>query len=400
MNIKKLKLRTHQMIVLIKYIYFVLYCKARHISNENVWLISERGNEARDNGYFFYDYLVDNHPEVDFKYVITKDSPDLKSLKDKSRIVYHGSKEHFILFITSGYHLSTNIMGCSPEFRMFNKLDKKNLINIPARRIYLNHGVEYANVDGLSRKNVKLDLFICTSKEQYEHEVKVLGHPDGVVQYLGMPRYDYLKNHIKNQILVMPTWRMWLFYCKNIDAFKQTDYYKSWNSLLSSAKLSTLLKKNDLELLFYPHYEIQPYIEAFTGYSKRIKIASINSYDVQTLLNESKLLITDCSSVNFDFAYLNKPIIYYQFDYDRFIVDHYSKGYFSFTNDGFGPVVKTKNDAVNALEKYIKNHFKVEQKYAQNAAKIFTLSKGENCKRVYESILKCKTHYAKEKHAK
>ena len=50
----------------------------RHFSKKyrNLWLVAERGNDARDNGYRFYEYLRTMHPEVNAHYVITTDSAD------------------------------------------------------------------------------------------------------------------------------------------------------------------------------------------------------------------------------------------------------------------------------------------------------------------------------------
>lgn len=385
---KKLKQRLHQFSVLSKYTYYKLYCKVKKINHKDVWLISERGTEARDNGYAFYKYLLKNHPEVNFKYVITKDSPDLKKFKDKNRLVYYGSKEHYILFLTAGYHLSTHIMGCSPEFRSFTKLSSRGFIKTPAKRIFLNHGIELSNTNYISSKNLNLDLFVCTAKPQYEHNLQALNFKDGVVQYLGMPRYDYLKNSPKNQIIIMPTWRSWLFYCKNTEEFKATNYFKYWNALLKSPKLQQILEKNNLKLIFYPHYEIQPYLQAFSdnNYHQNIVIASLKTHDIQTLFNESRLMITDYSSVMFDFAYLKKPLIYYQFDYSDFIEKHYGKGYFSFKNDGFGPIETEPDQVIKQLEHYVKNSYKIEQKYAKNRNRFFTLPAGNNCERIYQYI--------------
>lgn len=55
----------------------VLYPVGRLLyRNKSIWLISERGTDARDNGYHFFRYLREKHPEIECYYVITKDSPD------------------------------------------------------------------------------------------------------------------------------------------------------------------------------------------------------------------------------------------------------------------------------------------------------------------------------------
>lgn len=46
---------------------------------------------------------------------------------------------------------------------------------------------------------------------------------------------------------------------------------------------------------------------------------------------EGSMMITDYSSVAFEFAYLRKPIVYYQFDKKAFFEKHtYRKGYFDY----------------------------------------------------------------------
>ena len=55
--------------------------------------------------------------------------------------------------------------------------------------------------------------------------------------------------------------------------------------------------------------------------------------DIQNLLKDSALMITDYSSVFMDFAYMEKPEIYFQFDEDQFRSTHYAKGYFDYKKD-------------------------------------------------------------------
>ena len=42
------------------------------------------------------------------------------------------------------------------------------------------------------------------------------------------------------------------------------------------------------------------------------------------------MLITDYSSIFFDFGYLNKPVIYSHFDYNEYRANHFRKGYFDY----------------------------------------------------------------------
>ena len=51
-------------------------CRAFIPAYRGIWLVGERGTDARDNGYWFYRYLRTQHPELRTYYVITADSPD------------------------------------------------------------------------------------------------------------------------------------------------------------------------------------------------------------------------------------------------------------------------------------------------------------------------------------
>jgi CDP-glycerol glycerophosphotransferase (TagB/SpsB family) len=92
--------------------------------------------------------------------------------------------------------------------------------------------------------------------------------------------------------------------------------------------------------------------------------------------------------VFFDFAYLKKPEIFFQFDKEYFFKTQYQKGYFSYEKDGFGDVLTTVDEVVNKIEYYIKNDFKMENKYIKRVEKTFEYFDQNNCKRVYDEILK------------
>ena len=137
----------------------------------------------------------------------------------------------------------------------------------------------------------------------------------------------------------MPSWREWLGRegkdNKNLD-FKDSEYFKKWSEFLNSNKLLTLLEKYDKKLIFYPHRNMQKFLKYFTFESDRIIFANSSSYDVQDLLKTASVLITDYSSVFFDFAYMKKPVLFYQFDECEFRQKQYKKGYFDYHNTPLG----------------------------------------------------------------
>lgn len=366
----------------VKYIICKLYCRIKKINNEDVWLISERGIDARDNSIHFYKYLKKEHPEINVKYIISKDSPDRKKINTDDIIDYRSFK-HYILFITSGKLISTHIMGYSPNISLFSRLDTKNKLNLKGKKIFLQHGIIKDYLKFLTYDVSKMDLFICGAKPEYEYILENFGHPAEVVKYTGLARYDNLKTNTKNQILIMPTWRKWLPYVEN---FKKTNYFKHWNGIINNKRLIEFIEQNDIKLVFYPHYGIQKFIHEFKSNSKNIIIADFNHYDVQELLITSKLLITDYSSVFFDFAYMKKNIIYYQFDIQEFNEKHYSEGYFDYKKMGFGPVCTDEEETVKEIIKL----YKETHNNSKNINNFFKLNDQKNCERIYNEIIKLK----------
>lgn len=184
----------------------------------------------------------------------------------------------------------------------------------------------------------------------------------------------------------MPTWRQNINKCSQKE-FLNSDYYKAYNELLSNDKLKNTLKEYGCQILFYPHYEFQKYLGCFSE-SENIKLADFSNYDVQQLLKESALLVTDYSSVFFDFAYMKKPIFYYQFDADDFYSTHYAKGYFSFEDTGFGRVIADGDELVENIIKSVESGFKTEPLYEERTKQFFVLSDKNNCKRNFDAIYK------------
>lgn len=313
----------------------------------DAWLIAERGNDARDNGYFFMSYLVQQHPEVNAYYIIKQSSEDYYKVAKFNNIRY-GSVKHYIALFRAHYLISTHILGYTPNATAFSLLEKYGIVRMPSgKRIFLQHGITSADIDGLKYPFTKVDLFICGAREEYEYVLRNYNYPKGVVKLTGLARYDTLKNISgKKQILIMPTWRKWLNGLSG-EEFIKSDYFLAYNDVLSNPEFLNFIKSEDYTVVFYLHYELQKFSNFFKSNDDRIIIAQKAHYDVQMLLRMSDILITDYSSVYFDFAYMRKPIVYYQFDQKHFFADHYQKGYFD--EKRFGPVCLTSKDVVRAL---------------------------------------------------
>jgi len=84
-------------------------------------------------------------------------------------------------------------------------------------------------------------------------------------------------------------------------------------------KLNNLCKKNDSIFILKLHPFDQSLLYNFDNFTNIIKVSK--NIDLQELLFYTDILITDYSSVFFDFMNTKKPIIYYSYDYELYMKD-------------------------------------------------------------------------------
>lgn len=349
-----------------------------YLCRRRPWVLLERGTDARDNAYFFYRFLKKNHPEKKIYYIIDKDSPDYHKVKEDA--VHFGSLKNYWVIATAEKIISTHcykgLPHINPKLFRFFRLNEKHY--------FLQHGVTKDDIPALYFEETGNRLLICGAKPEYDFIKEKFGYPSGAVQYTGFARYDTLFDaQTKKQILIMPTYRI---YISNQNHFLESKYYRHWSQILTDPRLAEYLENNDLSVIFYPHYEVQKYLHLFRTGSDRIILADFANYDVQTLLKESKLLVTDYSSVFFDFAYMRKPVVYFQFDQDEFFDKHYNRGYFSYHTMGFGPVTESVESTVDAMIQSAACGFLPTDAYRKRMEAFFPLYDQKNCERIYDAI--------------
>lgn len=364
------------------------------ISHNNVWLVCERGSDARDNGYWFFKYLCENHPEVEAVYAIDKNSVDYNKVAGLGKVIEFGSFKHWIYYWLAKKNISSAKEG-KPNAAICFVLE----VYLGARknRAYIRHGICKDDQKWVYYNVTKMNMFTCSAQREYAFVSERFGYPNGYVQLTGLCRFDNLvkKHETKRQILVMPTMREWLRvvssdtlkYEKTMD-FKSSEYYIAWDHFLSSNKLEKILEKNEIDLVFFPHASMQYLLNDFKNKNKHVILADAKKYDVQQLLMESMVLITDYSSIFFDFAYMKKPIIYYQFDYEKYRRGQYQEGYFSYNEDGFGEVVCNEEALLLGLEEIIRGDMQMPMKYRDRVDTFFAFHDDKNCERTYQAILR------------
>ena len=263
----------------------------------------------------------------------------------------------------------------------------RNLINYEVNCIQ--HGLTMQDI--AFRQNRLFDnisIYYVASKYEKMNLLKdEYGYKEEQIKITGIPRFDGLKDKPTNMILLSPTWRVDV--ASNIAKdrkrqysfnFKNTNYFKIFNSLINNKELIKLLRSNNYYIVFLIHPTLVSNKDDYES-NDYVKIYSSSDVNYEEILNSAKLMITDYSGVQYDFAYMNKPIIYF---HNESLPPSYGNGIMNYETMGFGPIVKDEKDLINAIKIMFKNNFKINEEYKKRIKDFFKYQDQNNCKRIYE----------------
>lgn len=354
---------------------------------KHLWLLCEYAMEAQDNAFALFRHLRRAHPEIDAVYAIHRRSPMYATVAAIGPVVKFGSLRHWIYYLAAEVNISSQKGGKpnAPVCYLFEVV----LGWLKNRRVFLQHGVTMNDLPFLHEENAKLSLFCCAAKPEYEFIRDTFGYPEGVVQFTGFCRFDDLLGAKADPelVLILPTWRMWLERsCRTDAAFSESEYYRRWQAFLNDPEFSALLEKTGKHAVFCVHRNVSRFETCFTEPSARIEVRHWNEVSVPDLLKRAAVLVTDFSSVYMDFAFMKKPVVYYQFDREAFRKGHLPSGYFDFERDGFGPIAETVPDAIDALSGVIERNCCMAAEYEERVDRFFTLRDSGSSERTTNAI--------------
>lgn len=213
-------------------------------------------------------------------------------------------------------------------------------------------------------------------------------NPDCKIIEKGYPRNDFLYNFTsedvekikkdlklptnKKVILYAPTWR---------DNEHTSGLGYTYNPEVNFDYLEEQLSK-DYIILYRAHYFVANSFN-FKRYSGFIY--DVSEYnDINELYIVSDILITDYSSVFFDYANLNRPMIFFMYDLEYY--KNNLRGFYISLEDLPGAIIKTEKEIVdiaNNLKKYNKDNY---SKYKEFNDKYNYLEDGKSSNRVIKEI--------------
>ena len=348
---------------------------------------------AQDNGYYFFKHCMDHEEEKRQKnhiyYVITKDAPDRKKLDAyQSRLVDFMSIRHMIYMIAAELLVSTDTRNHLYAMRQRGSILKRYLRKKPL--VFLQHGVTaLKKVDFFygKGKSGSCDLFVVTSDFEKKIIEDYFGYAEDEIVNSGFARWDVLEDKSEGlrEILIMPTWRAWL---ENVtlEEFKESDYFHNYMELLNSPRFHSFLEKNDLLANFYLHSKFREFIQDFSVESDRIRLIVFGEEPANELMMRCKMLVTDYSSVCWDVFYLDKPVVFFQFDRDKYMEAHGS--YLDMDRELFGDCAQDVDGLLTYMERCADDRFVVRPEYEKMQKSFYKYFDDQNSRRICDAIVK------------
>ena len=206
----------------------------------------------------------------------------------------------------------------------------------------------------------------------------------------GYPRNAFLFNYteaekraIKNEMGI-PDDKKVILYCTTWrEQNKKTGIYYKYDLELDLEKLYRDLGDTACVVMrmHYNHKNTKIDFESYKGFL----FDGTNVDDVNRLFVISDVLVTDYSSVMFDFADLRRPIVFYM--YDRDVYENEVRGFYFDPELLPGPITTTQNELTDALNKVISEPFIPDEKYKEFNKKFNPLDSGNAAREALKKLI-------------
>lgn len=370
----------------------------------DAWVLMDRIHDAADSGEILFKHIRQHHPAINAWFTVTKDSADYARLKSEGygdRLVAHGSTQWRLLMANC-----THLLSSHADIPVMQPPEIVSFVEPKWHFTFLQHGVIK---DDLSRwLNYKqIDLFVTSTVPEHasiagDHTQYPFTTKETVLT--GLPRFDRLAatgqrfpNDRRDLVLLTPTWRNWLV--EGLASGSQerelgksvldSEFVSEWVGLLKDPEIAQACERAGLKLAFLPHPNLQKLLEHL-DLPDHVTTLSYEGSDVQEYFARAKVFVTDYSSIAFNAAYLERPVVYFQFDADQVLSGAHvgQPGYFDYERDGFGPVTADRTGTVQAVIEAIDHGGAPLPEYQRRIEETFPHRDGGCSERVVQAVLR------------
>lgn len=372
---------------------FLYYLSLIVPKKKNTWIFGAwMGNKYADNSKYLFEFINENCPSINAIW-ITDDQGIVNELRKKNVRVY---KKYSLGAIYWGLKASCSIFVHSnmSDVMPFLNNKKTKLIQlwhgIPLKKIGFDDTKYTYKVEGPIKAKIKsiffpfllesYDVIIASSNEDKEKFVTAFRNTN--IYITGYPRNDILiknKSHtdINKELIVtyLPTFR------DGIGA--SVDLFSSYK--FDVTKWEEVLKMENIKLKIKMHPVNRPSNDILNLLNSIDQIEFLDEIDITDYLNKTDILITDYSSVYFDYLLTEKPIIFSPFDYELYLSKD-RELYYVYNEVTPGPKCKDWSDVLGWIINFKNNMMLYSDERTSMCNKFHRFNDKFNSLRVYELI--------------
>jgi Putative glycosyl/glycerophosphate transferases involved in teichoic acid biosynthesis TagF/TagB/EpsJ/RodC len=311
--------------------YKILYYNKNQIDDKIIIFEAYQGRQWSCSPKALYEAVINDTVYCEYTKVICFRKPEKYielAENDKTILVKFRSKDYYRYYATAKYWISNSNLPME-IIKKIEQLYIQTWHGTPLKKIgcdlKINDRPDTSLVQ-IHKKYIfegkKADIFLSPSPFYTEKIRSAFLIPNGKIGELGYPRNDSLYNindenlnelkrkigikEDKKVILYAPTWRD--------NQFKLT-LGSTYDIEMNFDLLADRLKDTHV-ILFRAHYLIANNFDFNKHKGFVIDVSNVD--DINELYSISDTLITDYSSVFFDYANLKRPIIFYMYDYESY----------------------------------------------------------------------------------
>ncbi|WP_036688789.1 CDP-glycerol glycerophosphotransferase family protein [Paucisalibacillus globulus] len=380
----KLKLLPTIIVKKILIIVYRTFSKLYKIDEMKVTFASYRSDTLKDNLYFVSKDMETRFPNIKQVYLLKRFESSL-----------FGKITYIIHLIKACFHLSTSKYFIIDDYYLpVYLITPREGIEV----IQLWHGSGALKKFGLSTvgkpfgpnpaylEYVKIhsnySKAYVSSREVIPYYAEAFGMDELAIRPLGIPRTDYYNNSI---LINQAKYKFYQKYPNSIDkkillyapTFRGKSHYQDEFQLPFDLPTMKSCLHTEYVLLVHLH----PYMKGIANFEENDFFYHIETdFTIQELLSITDTLITDYSTVFFDFSLLNRPIIFYAYDLEEYKDER--DFYYDYKDLVPGPLVTD----TNSLLAVIKDKDFRSDRIEEFSKRFFDYRDGKSTERVVNDI--------------
>ena len=357
------------------------------IRRKNINLYYEKFSSKAEEGTFDLFLLAKQNSKLSKNYyVIDKNSEDYQKIKSEKNVVKKYSLKYYWLIFNANNFISTEAPIHLNILRSNNTALRKSICDKPF--IFLQHGITYMKCQGdgstfAKNKEGEATYIIVGSEKEKDAVVDMLNLDEEQVLNTGLPIFSKIEfNHINQDsediVTIMLTWKP---YEEQLYDFEESTYYK--NTIEIYNMISKYIDKEKIVII--PHPKVFELL-ANTDIKERFWQGKIS-----TILEKTKMLITDYSSVCYNSFYQGAGVIFYQPDLKEY--ETYNGKLVPKDDEYIGKRAYNINELENIIRETIRDKHIVLNKirnkeFENNYSTINEFTDGKNIERIYNELKK------------